>query len=415
MLAVLPAVIPSTTLCVIKPLTRLHREGHISAKLKLEYLVSRQHVQWADVVVFCRNTEPANCHALEWALQMGKAVIYELDDDLLDLPSNLIESQYHRNLELQAQLSRYLESADLIRVYSKRLKQKLDPLNAHVRHVSGPVDWSLVPAHSQVASSPSSRPIRIVYATSRITDHLANLFLDDLEELLRAYPDRLRVFMWGFRAERLVSHPAVQFLRYEANYDRFFHKFARSGFDIGLAPLPLDDFYLSKSNNKFREYAACRIAGVYSNVEVYGECVKPDVTGLLVENTRGAWFHALERLVLDSDLRLHIQDQAQQFARKHYSQEQFCNIWLEQVQSVLASRNARHKVVSLLPQTTVILTQTKESRGLRDQFATLAATINRLVRLVNRVVVNTRKRGIKTTILMARWAFNDLSLLFWRK
>jgi glycosyltransferase involved in cell wall biosynthesis len=108
---------------------------------------------------------------------------------------------------------------------------------------------------------------------------------------------------WGDQPSELRGHPAVRYLAPIRNYDRFFSRFARSGFDVGLAPLLDDVFHRSKTDVKFREYAACGIAGVYSRVGAYVESAEEEVTGLLVSESPGEWFAAISRLIEDVDLR----------------------------------------------------------------------------------------------------------------
>ena len=86
-LAILPQLIPSTLIGVVKPLLALHRERRISFDVALESWVSRRRLARADVVVFCRNTEPRYGAPLDAALAMGKPIIYELDDDFFAIPS----------------------------------------------------------------------------------------------------------------------------------------------------------------------------------------------------------------------------------------------------------------------------------------------------------------------------------------
>jgi hypothetical protein len=196
----------------------------------------------------------------------------------------------------------------------------------------------------------------------------------------------------------LIQHPAVRARAFVTNYDRFFSQFARAGFDIGLAPLLNEPFYLAKSNNKFREYAACRIAGVYSDVAVY-DCVQNGVTGLRVPNERGAWFDALARLIRDADLRARIQNQAQMFARAHYDQEKFARVWLEQINAVKMQAPRQASVPGA-------------SVAAREHAWIKLAM--RVPRLAIRFAQSMRARGARRSLEMARWMLNDLSIFSWK-
>src|SRR5262249_44613225 len=140
-LAVLPRLIPSTLIGVIKPLGALHRDGRIRFDVALETWVSRRQVARAEVVVFCRNTEPRHAWPLSVALALGKPVIYELDDDFFSMPLSTPGGEYHRDPQRLEQLERYLRQASLVRVYSEALHARVSALNAHVHRVEGPVDW----------------------------------------------------------------------------------------------------------------------------------------------------------------------------------------------------------------------------------------------------------------------------------
>ncbi len=326
-LAVLPAFIPSTVLTVVKPLTSLHGEGRIVADITLESLLSSRQVERADVVVFSRNT---SARALDAALAHRKPFIYDIDDDLFEIP-RAYESAL--GAEEAARLERYLASADLVRAYSERLAERVRRINPRACRVDCAVDWSLVP---QSPPERDNERVRIVYATSRWQeDELASLFMDDLRRLLREYAGRVEVFFWGYQPPELRGARGVRMLDFVPNYDKFFRAYARAGFDIGLAPLRDDAFHRSKCNNKFREFAACWIAGVYSDVEVYSSCVREGRTGLLVSGERGSWFGAVSRLVEDAALRRGIQEEAFRFARERYRLEKTSAVWLAHIEEVL--------------------------------------------------------------------------------
>jgi glycosyltransferase involved in cell wall biosynthesis len=333
-LAVPSEFIPSTMITVVKPLLRLHELRRVELDIAHERAVQRHNVEWADVVVFCRNMRARYGRALEWARELDKPVMYELDDNLLEVPDAAPDAYVYRDPARRAQLRRYLEQADLVRVYSSALREYVANINPNVVKVDGPLDWSLVPDRP---TRSSDHRVQVVYATSRLADVVGDIVVQDMQRVLDRYP-QAEFAVWGPRVAALEDHARVHHFPLVPDYDSFFRSFARMGFDIGLAPLPEGLFYQCKSNNKFREYAACGIAGVYSDVDVYRECVIDDVNGLLVKAEEGAWFRAVSRLIEDESLRQDISRRAEVYARRHYSMERMLDAWQEHIDRVLSRR-----------------------------------------------------------------------------
>ncbi len=332
-LAILPGFIPSTIISIVKPLLRLHRVGRITAEITLESLVSRRAIKSADLVVFCRNTEPRYSYIVDLLLARGIPFVYDLDDNLFELPLDSELGRFHRSPERLAMLTHYLTSADLVRVYSEPLLKRALSLNPRTERTFGPVDWSLVSA-----STKKTGKVKIIYATSHIYDDLAEIFTPALSRILKEYGSRVEAHFWGIKPTSLSGFRNVRFQPFVFNYDKFLRCFSKAGFDIGLAPLKDDVFYRSKTNNKFREYGACGIAGIYSEVDVYSSCVTDAETGLLVSNDPEAWYGAIIRLLEDPDLREQIKAQAQEYVRQHYSQEKFEDIWWQQIRKLVTVR-----------------------------------------------------------------------------
>ena len=348
-LAVLPGFIPSTMITVVKPLVNLHRRGRIFARVVLESQAGQNDIGWADAVVFCRNTEPRHAPLLAAARSRGTPLIYDLDDNLFELPPNCEGLSRLREASRQAMLEEYLRAATLVRVYSQPLADRVAALNPRVVQSFAPVDLSLVPPERETRPP---GPIKIVYATSRTQDPLGEIFWPALARILSRYAGRVEAHFWGCRPPRPAtrSHEwepaghagcpaALPNLRHHGlicQYDRFLRRFSRAGYDIGLAPLPDDVFYRSKTNNKFREYGASGIAGIYSRNDVYSHCVRHEVSGLLVANDADSWYDAIERLIEDEALRRRIQQEARRFVREHYAQEKFEQLFLEQLGEVLS-------------------------------------------------------------------------------
>ena len=339
-LAVLPGLIPSTVMGVVKPLIRLHEAGRIRAHITLEWLVRRQDVERSDMVIFCRNIVPERSTALHTAVNCGIPFLYDIDDNFFELPLDYDEGRLFRSPEYSATLTRYLTLASLVRVYSKPLWERAKSLNPNVERVSAPVDLRLI-------SSPacgSGSLLKIVYVNSRPDGQLYKVFLPALRRVLKHYAGRLEIHFWGCRPTGLAALPDLAGVCYHPiirDYDRFLRSFSQAGFDIGLAPLHNDVFHRSKTNNKFREYAACRIAGIYSNVDVYSDCVRDGETGLLVENDEDAWHEALVRLLESGSLRSEIQSRGRAYVEEHYCQEHFEEVFWGQIQRVLGRSFSR--------------------------------------------------------------------------
>jgi len=332
-LAVVLGFIPSTMIAVVKPLMNLHRGGKIDARIVLESQAAEDDIAWADAIVFCRNTEPRYAPLLAAIRARGTPLIYDLDDNLFELPPDCEDGARLRAAPRQAMLEAYLRAAALVRVYSSALARRVAAFNPWVVRTPAPIDLSLVPPPAETRPP---GPIKIVYATSRTQDALSGIFQPALARIASRYEGRIEIHFWGCRPPRNAALRSVHYHGLVRQYNRYLWRFSRGGYDIGLAPLPDDLFYRSKSNNKFREYGASGIAGVYSDNDVYADCVQHEVNGLLVENNAESWFGAIARLIEDQSLRSRIQRQARQYVEEHHAQEKFDRLFLDQLHGVLS-------------------------------------------------------------------------------
>ncbi|MGE0824079.1 MAG: glycosyltransferase [Candidatus Binatia bacterium] len=415
--AILPQLMPSTTLTVVKPLLGLYKTGHITADIALEGYASARHLDEADVFVFSRNSDPAYRSFLEAVIACRKPFIYDIDDNLFELPAAYRPTQVQDVEARQELFSEYLRAASLVQVYSRPMLERVQALNPRAVLTDALIDWGLIPT-----SPPRRDPerVRVVYATSRVQhDELAGLFLEDIRKILSLYPHSVELYCWGYHPPELRDLPTVRFLKYIDNYDKFFHRFARAGFDIGLAPLRDEIFYRSKTNNKFREYAACRIAGVYSNVEVYGSCVEHERSGLLVANVPGAWFDAIARLIGDQILRARIQEQAFSYVQRRYSVEKTQQQWLTRLLQVLQSGRtdtdgAEHAGSPARTSPAVMLSPSLPSRP--DSRGTLPGALRLVVQRLLRFVRGVQEGGLKVGSHKIRWTiqtFRNVLRLKW--
>lgn len=107
-----------------------------------------------------------------------------------------------------------------------------------------------------------------------------------------------------------------------------------SQFDIGIMPIPDDDWSRGKCAAKALQYMALEIPAVCSNVGANRDVINQGVNGFLAE-TQDEWNTALEKLVKDEILRKKMGAEARKTVVEDYSMEKCANLFAEAVQKTL--------------------------------------------------------------------------------
>ena len=97
------------------------------------------------------------------------------------------------------------------------------------------------------------------------------------------------------------------------------------GFDIGLAPLADNMFNRAKSNLRWMEYSACKMASIVSPVKAY-DCVKDNVTGIIAKE-RSEWYNGMEKLITDEKFRKEIAENAHKDVLDNYDIDKNVGVW----------------------------------------------------------------------------------------
>ena len=329
-LAILPGFIPSTIIGVLRPLAELERRKEIKLRLRLNnvpVLISHD-IDWCDVAVFCRNCEVKDLSALYELKRKGKKVVYEIDDNFEEIPLTTEIGIYHRSFFRLHVLKRFFALSDVTRVYSDRLLQRAVVHGARPQAIRSYFDKSIIDGLQRRASD---SVIKIAYPTGRIDDgKLEERIFSAVRMILEKYAGKVEFHLWRKSLPRQLSGvKGVVLNKGVRGYDKFIRSFFRAGFDIGLAPGIDTPFFHSKTNNKYREFGGCGIAGVYSNFLPYSNSVIHEQSGLLAGNSTEEWAADIERLVLDDKLRARIVKNAADDVFGNYSFESAVESWRE--------------------------------------------------------------------------------------
>ncbi len=107
-------------------------------------------------------------------------------------------------------------------------------------------------------------------------------------------------------------------------------------FDIGVYPLPVDDWVMGKSGLKAIQYMAFGLPTVATRVGTTPRIIRDGENGLLVE-TEEEWLEALERLVRDPELRRRLGQAARSDAEALYSTKAVAAQYRRVLASVIGS------------------------------------------------------------------------------
>ena len=323
-LTITERLIPSNIIGVVKPMLALQEQGTVSFRMRYSAQYREADIQWADVVVLCRSIRPVVLNIVELVQRYQKRLVYDIDDNFFELSVSTALGRYHRHPVHLYVVTELIKNADAVRVYSKPMEKIARGLNPHTYLLKSYFDFSRIRGvHPQ-----KHEKIRIVYATSRgRADTLAQICIPAVARLLAHCPQKVEFYTFGQIPAALKGFPNVYQLKYIQSYDKYLKKFASMGFDIGLAPLLDDNFHNSKTNNKFREYGAMEVCGIYSNAQIYRDCIVDGVNGLVVENTVEEWYRALSALVEDAELRERIRRNAKACVQTEYSMDNTLADW----------------------------------------------------------------------------------------
>lgn len=279
-------------------------------------------VNWAQIIIVQRATDPRYYEWFEQAQSTGKKIIYELDDLVQAInpesPAWDFWTPFGANLGRALKL---IKKADAMQVTTERLRNEYVFYNKRIGILGNYLDSDLWDVPAWKASQWDSfykkkndNIIRIGWAGA--ASHRADLELIEeiITKICHKYPN-VHFCLMGYHPEGLFqkisgaqSHcptcgeagqlekiPGIELLYYPS-------KLRGCAFDIGVAPLVEIGFNQGKSDVKLKEYAALGIPVVATRMKPYSLSVREGYTGFLA-STGKEWFDSLELLVKDKGLR----------------------------------------------------------------------------------------------------------------
>jgi glycosyltransferase involved in cell wall biosynthesis len=235
-----------------------------------------------------------------------------------------------KNRKRVASLLRAMTEVDMVTATTKQLAEYASQYNPNVAVLPNLIDrekwWRLPLKHA--------KPLRIGWSGG--VSHYEDWYSikEPLNQLLRKY--RFKLVMVGAHFEGVIDedlrdlvevHPWVPF---EA------HSFHMMALNLDLAIIPLADlpFNYFKSPIKFYEFSSMGVPSLVANVSPYKEVTKHLTNSLTYEGTKD-FYHHLDLLIRDADLRRAIGSATYKESITKYDAAKQAHLWTDAYASLL--------------------------------------------------------------------------------
>lgn len=273
--------------------------------------VRKNDILWSDIVISVRGSEKVTSKILEAALNAGRYTIMFLDDDLLNIPSNIPIAEYYENSRIKENLLDVLSKSHILWGVNPRIIEKYSKYTKEKVGILGKV-----PMKIEIEKKEVGKPLRVLYAGS--TDHKKTI-QKIIGPVVQKFGKRLnKDIIFTF----IGANPEIKNTNYHSYFENYesYKKFVKEGnFDIGLAPIETTEFYKSKYHNKFLEYTSIGVLGMYTDSEPYTYVIEDKKNGILCKNNTEDWFKKLESLIENPEEILTMIKMAQKEVYKNYN------------------------------------------------------------------------------------------------
>ena len=291
--------------------------------------------QAADLLIVQRNIETPTRRIVEAAKKRGIPIIYETDDNLLDLPRS---SSMRLSNELADNIEAALTMADLVLCSTPQLAKAMAQYNERVEVIDNygldkpPIDVLVGRPHLAIVNTDYFK----------LSESKGSFFT----ALYRAVEDlNYRITFFGSVDSEMTAmqgrYPDAVSIVDSFIDDRsaFLDRLAAHGVNVAAVPLDDTDQHAIKSDIKYLDFASLGVPGIFNNTRVYAS-VRHEVDGYIVDNSQGGWFEGL-RYFSDAEHRRACGEAAREVVRNNRGIEHYAKRLGEVYAQTLAEVSSR--------------------------------------------------------------------------
>lgn len=307
--------------------------------------------------------------------------VFYLDDNFWEIEGDSALARYYKQPLVRKTLDLVVAQASCVLTNSELLANYLCEANNAVEVVPATFSFQLIDGVESYTGS--ERRIGFAGSPSRAKD--LEIIAPIIHPLLSRYPDLIIEFV-GVLPNGISPHHRIRFFPHVASYEDYIHFQVKRGWLVGWAPLFDTIANRSKTNNKYREYSACRIAGIYTKIPPYKDSVQANRTGLLVGNQPEEWLVATEVLLNDVIARNAMADSAYSDVYEKHSLTAVAGEWMKILKKSHRDMPAsfrrypcfRFKALYLVQQIWIQIDMSYQEGGIRLVLKRAAARLSRI-------------------------------------
>lgn len=290
-----------------------------------------------DAIVVQRLMTENNIEFLRQAREFGLRIIYDLDDNLWNLPAANPAYAIFRQKQYLDGIDACIEWADVVTVSTKELKRVVEyryggtkniasGLPIKIMHIDNAVDLNLFQPISKLTKDED----KIILGWGGSNTHNADLahFWRIIPDLLSKYPNLFVEFAGSAPPRNLAIHDRVS-VRPWVHVSEYHARFATWNWDIVVAPLEEHKFNKSKSCIKMIEAGVISKPCLAQDIAPYEYFASfdKDLKWLLCSDSQ--WHRKLEALIEDRALREDLGDAMRENVEENFNITRTVSQWEE--------------------------------------------------------------------------------------
>lgn len=266
----------------------------------------------------------------EWLLRFSRAkMIFDFDDSIW-LQNVSDANKKYQWLKSFGKTAKIISYADMVFAGNEYLKEYASEYSKNIKIVPTTIDTT---EYTPVEDKHRNGAINIGWSGSFTTIQHFKYAEGFLKKLAEKYPGKISITVIG---DSHYQNKTLPVRAYDWNKDEELEKLA--SFDIGIMPLPDDNWAKGKCGLKGLQYMALGIPTLMSPVGVNTEIIQDGENGYLAGNDE-EWIEKISLLIESPDLRKRIGAAGRQTVEERYSFNAWKGKYVSYFEELIAEKN----------------------------------------------------------------------------